>query len=240
MSESFEPKPLTLYTTPPHDCSYLPDLQAKTLFLSPSIQINQPIYTLLSNLGFRRSGDHLYRPHCENCHACVPVRIPVDRFKPNKQQKRCQKNGAKFRSEITPAIFDMHYFQLFEKYINKRHVDGGMYPTSPQQYMDFLLNSWAKTQYLSFYSYDTNQLVAVAVFDLLDDGVSAVYTYFDPDYEKYSLGRLAVLSLIEHAQNLSLPYVYLGYWIKNCQKMSYKGQYRPLDCFVGERWITLL
>ncbi len=231
--------PLEFYVTPDHDCPYLDGQQSKTLFLTPELQPDERIYDWLIDKGFRRSGDHIYRPHCDECQACISVRVPAIQFSPNKQQRRCFKKGKRFTIKVHPATFDQQHYQLFERYINIRHADGDMYPTSEKQYKDFILCDWMNTQFLDFIEPTTGQLIACCVFDQLDSGLSAIYTFFDPDFAKFSPGRLAVLTLIEKAQNLNLSYVYLGYWIKACQKMSYKGEYRPNECFIQERWIKL-
>jgi len=230
---------LDFYATPAHPCPYLEQKDSKTLFLNPEIHPNAPIYSWLIDKGFRRSGDHIYRPHCDDCAACISIRVKAENFEPNKQQRRCFKKGRKFTTKIHPASFDNQHYQLFESYINTRHADGDMYPTSEKQYKDFILCDWLNCQFLDFYDPTNSQLIACCVFDQLNNGLSAVYTFFDPDYSKYSPGRLAVLNLIENCRQMSLDYVYLGYWIKGCQKMSYKGEYRPIECFINDRWVSL-
>jgi arginine-tRNA-protein transferase len=228
---------LTFYATPAHSCSYIEKQQATTVFLDPEKVINRRLYTRLSETGFRRSGMHIYRPHCESCQACVPVRIPVQQFLPNKNQRRCLKRGAKFQSQFEAAHFSEEHYRLYERYLSERHADGDMYPPSEQQYREFLFSDWANTQFLSFY--DQQKLIACSVVDRLDNALSAVYTYFDPDYDRFSPGRLAVLTLVNIAKENQLDFVYLGYLVKECRKMKYKSEYRPLDCFIGNRWIRL-
>jgi len=230
---------LDFYATPAHPCPYLEQKEAKTLFLNPELQPSEHIYGWLIDKGFRRSGDHIYRPHCDDCSACVSLRVKSANFIANKQQRRCFKKGKRFITKVHRAEFDVQHYQLFENYINTRHSDGDMYPTSEKQYKDFILCEWLNCQFLDFYDPTNSKLIACCVFDQLDNGLSAVYTFFDPDYSKYSLGRLAVLTLIENSKQMSLDYVYLGYWIKGCQKMSYKGEYRPVECFINDRWISL-
>jgi arginine-tRNA-protein transferase len=228
---------LTFYATPAHSCSYIEKQQATTVFLDPEKVINRRLYTRLSETGFRRSGMHIYRPHCESCQACVPVRIPVQQFLPNKNQRRCLKRGAMFQSQFEAAYFSEEHYRLYERYLSERHADGDMYPPSEQQYREFLFSDWANTQFLSFY--DQQKLIACSVVDRLDNALSAVYTYFDPDYDRFSPGRLAVLTLVNIAKENQLDFVYLGYLVKECRKMKYKSEYRPLDCFIGNRWIRL-
>jgi arginyl-tRNA--protein-N-Asp/Glu arginylyltransferase len=230
---------LEFYATPEHDCPYLENKKSKTLFLNPEVETNDIIYDFLIDKGFRRSGEHIYRPHCDDCKACISTKIVVNDYQPNKQQKRCFKKGARFTTKIHPASFDETHYQLFERYINIRHKDGDMYPTSVKQYKDFILDDSMNTQFLDFIEPTTGQLIACLVFDELASGLSAIYTFFDPDYSKFSPGRLAVITLIEYAKQLNLNNIYLGYWIKDCQKMSYKGEYRPIECFVEDSWVKL-
>lgn len=239
MSKQIKPTPIAFYITPSHTCPYLPSEQSKTLFLSPEILATTHLYSVLIEKGFRRSGQHIYRPECEACDACISVRIPVDRFRPNKNQRRCLKKGNAFCVKSVPATFTQAHYDLFENYIEARHSDGDMYPTSQHQYKEFLLTDWLESEYLDFYDINQQKLIATCVYDRTNNGLSAVYTFFDPDYAQFSLGRLAVLSLIQQAKQQSLDFVYLGYWVKGCQKMSYKGEYRPIQCFINNNWIDL-
>ena len=203
---------LKFYATPPHTCSYLERQQATTVFLDPEKQISHKLYTRLSESGFRRSGNHVYKPFCQKCESCVSVRVPVYRFKPNKNQKRCLKKNQHIRVEITPAQDDAQQYQLYQKYINERHSDGDMYPPSREQFKDFLFSDWVNTDFFSFY--DGDKLIMTAVVDWLDNGLSAVYTYFDPAYQSLSPGRFAILTMIEECQRRAKDYVYLGFLIK--------------------------
>jgi len=238
---SIQNKPITLsfYVTPPHECPYGKEQQATTLFLTPEIRPQEGYYQLLIEKGFRRSGDHIYRPHCGECKECISVRLNVKNFIPNKQQKRCGKKGKRFTKKISPATYDDEHYQLYAKYIEDRHQDGDMYPPSIEQYKDFLFCDWLNTQYLDFIEPTTGKLIACCVFDELKTGPSAIYTFFDPEYAKFSPGRLAILSLIDKALHGNQEHVYLGYWISSCQKMSYKGEYRPIECFSNEQWVNL-
>jgi arginine-tRNA-protein transferase len=230
---------LEFYVTPEHTCPYLEEQQSKTLFMSREIEPNDRLYDSLINNGFRRSGDHIYRPHCADCKACISIRIACEDFSPSKQQKRCAKKGTRFSQSIQPACFDQLHYGLFERYINSRHTDGDMYPTSEKQYKDFILCDWLNTQFLDLLEPTTGDLIGCLVFDELKSGTSAIYSFFDPDYSKFSPGRLLVLNLISLTKQKQLEYVYLGYWIKNCRKMSYKGEYRPIECFTNDHWVRL-
>ena len=239
MSSPFKPSQLSFFITPPHDCPYLDNETSKTIFLSPEINPDQLLYTALINQGFRRSGEHVYRPNCDECKACISVRIPVSKYQFSRSEKRVLKKSQGFRFSTEPANFNQQHYLLFDKYISERHRDGDMFPTSPRQYKEFLLNDWLETSYLNIFDLRTSQLVGCSVFDTVNDGLSAVYTYFDPGYEKFSLGKLSILKLIELANQHNLPFLYLGYWIKDSAKMAYKGNYRPIECFVENRWVEI-
>jgi arginyl-tRNA--protein-N-Asp/Glu arginylyltransferase len=229
---------LKVYTTYPHSCSYLEDQEATTLFVDPRQPVDQRLYSKLSLLGFRRSGHHIYRPHCSHCNACVPARIPIDSFKPRRGQRRIWNRNQDLRVARTDDISDDAAFELYHRYISLRHADGDMYPPEREQYEAFLNGVWDCTRYFRFY--DKGQLIAVAVVDELEDGYSAIYTFFDPEADKRSLGTYAVLWEVEQARERNLDYLYLGYWIRECQKMSYKSDFRPLEVYINSRWTTLV
>lgn len=228
---------LKFYATQAHPCSYLPTEQATTLFLDPSQPMDAHVYAELSEVGFRRSGDHLYRPHCQKCSACVPARLPVADFKPNRQQRRILTRNADLQIRAVRPAFSEEYYDLYARYIEQRHADGDMYPPNREQFSTFLVRD---LPFSRFYEFRLNgRLLAVAVTDVLPNGLSAVYTFYDPDEEHRSLGRYAILWQIAETARLGLHAVYLGYWIKNCRKMNYKTQYRPIELFVNQHWAIL-
>jgi leucyl-tRNA---protein transferase len=229
---------LKVYTTYPHSCSYLRDQEATTLFVDPRQPVDQKLYSKLSVLGFRRSGNHIYRPHCSHCNACTPARIPVAEFAPKRGQRRIWQRNQDLRVTSTDDINDDEAFDLYHRYISLRHADGDMYPPDREQYEAFLNGVWDCTRNFRFYN--KGSLVAVAVVDKLEDGLSAIYTFFDPDADKRSLGAYAILWEVEQARAMGLEYLYLGYWIRNCQKMAYKSDYRPLQVYLNSRWTTLI
>ncbi len=228
---------LKFYATQPHPCSYLPDEQATTLFLDPSQPMDVQVYAELSEMGFRRSGDHLYRPHCQRCSACIPARIPANALLPSRQQKRIIKRNSDLKVQAVRAGFTEEYYSLYATYIEKRHADGDMYPPSREQFNTFLVRDLPFSRFYEFRL--DSRLLAVAVTDVLPNGLSAVYTFYDPNEERRSLGRYAILWQVAEAARLGLKAVYLGYWIKNCRKMNYKTEYRPIELLVSQRWITL-
>lgn len=226
------------YLTPAHACSYLPARRARTLFLDPRDTIHPALYQQLTEHGFRRSGGHLYRPHCDGCQACVPTRIPVARFEPRRGQRRVLARNADLTVHVEPSAFSRRYYELYARYIHGRHRDGDMYPPSVDQFRSFLLSQWSNSVFLC--SYLDDALLAVAVCDQLPEGLSAIYTFFDPDHPGRSLGTWSILQQIELCQRAELPYLYLGYWIRDSRKMRYKLDYRPVELFLEGRWTTLL
>ena len=232
---------IKVYTTYPHDCSYLDDEQAVTLFVDPQQCVDQALYSRLSAMGFRRSGSHIYRPHCEECKACIPSRVPVADFCMSRGQRRTWNRNQDLVVEETPDISDDPAYQLYCNYIEQRHKDGDMYPPEREQYISFLNNPWGCTRYYRFYTEDGGQrsLVAIAVADTLEDGQSAIYTFFDPAQARRSLGTYTLLWQVEKAREMGLNYLYLGYWIRDCQKMSYKSAYRPLELCINNRWTAI-
>lgn len=227
---------IKLYATAPHPCSYFDDRDAKTLFIDPQLDIDQRLYTHLSQRGFRRSGPHLYKPYCDGCKQCIASRIPVALFSASRNQRKVINRNSDLTVECTPTLDDAAY-PLYERYINTRHQDGDMYPASREQFDSFLGDSLPCTEYAHFYRQD--ELIAVAVMDVLDDGLSAIYTFFDPALSRRSLGKFAILWQVHAARERQLPYLYLGYWIKNCEKMRYKTDYRPIELLAEKRWVRI-
>ena len=226
---------LKFLVTPPHTCSYLEDRDAVTLFVDPTSKMSSQLYSALSALGFRRSGKHVYRPHCGTCQACVPIRIPVDEFEPRRIHKRIISRNADLDVEVRAAEYRDEYFLLYSDYMASRHADGDMYPPSPDQFQSFLLSTWSDTRFVVFSQ--RAKPIAVAVMDVINDGLSAIYSFFDPAEERRSLGSYAILQQIELARKMGLTHLYLGYWIQECRKMSYKSEYQPFERYRGNRWV---
>jgi arginyl-tRNA--protein-N-Asp/Glu arginylyltransferase len=225
------------FLTPPHPCSYLEDRTARTLFLDPRETVNPTIYGSLTHAGFRRSGSHLYRPYCEGCGACVPVRVPVADFRWSRRFRRIRRTNEGVTATMREAIFSDRYYDLYANYINARHADGDMHPPNVDQFRSFLLSSWSNSAFLVLEEH--GKLIAVAVTDRVPDGLSAIYTFFDPALSKRSIGVLAVLAQIQHCVSLGIPYLYLGYWVRESAKMRYKTDYRPIELLVRNRWSRL-
>ncbi len=228
---------LALYLTGEHPCSYLEGLRARTLFVDPTARVDNATYQVLVDQGFRRSGAHIYRPACRGCARCVPVRIPVRLFQPNRSQHRNWKlNAADIALADTPAVFDPRHYELYRRYLAERHPNGSMADdASEESYRRFLVEPWGGSTHFIELRLE-GQLIGVAVTDRLEHGLSAVYTFFDPGISHRAPGTFAVLAQIETAKRLGLPHLYLGYWIKESRKMTYKERFRPIEAWDGRRW----
>lgn len=225
---------LVFFATPAHACSYLPDREATTMFVDPRAEVDKRLYSQLTALGFRRSGSHYYRPHCDHCNACIPVRLDCREFRPDRSQRRVWNKNRDLTYRLVPAVFTERYYDLYARYIGERHADGDMFPPSREQFSSFLVEGATETWFLEMNLGD--QLLGLAVIDGLNDGLSAIYTMFDPEQEHRSLGTLAVLWQIDEARRRDLDWVYLGYWISQCRKMNYKTRFRPLEAFQDGHW----
>lgn len=228
---------IRLFRTAPHPCSYKEDETAATVFVDPELSITQPLNSRLTELGYRRSGAHIYRPDCEHCRACISCRLPVAQFKRSKRFQRIWNRNKDVRVEICSELRGEAAYLLYQDYIEKRHSDGDMYPASEEQFDAFIRSKAEGSQYLCF-TID-ERLIAVGVSDVLDTGLSAVYTFFDPALEKRSLGNYVILWQIEQARTLGLDFLYLGYWIKDCAKMDYKSTFRPLEMLIEGKWLLV-
>ena len=226
-----------LFRTSPHPCSYKEAEQAATVFVDPDLVIDKGLNSKLSELGYRRSGAHLYRPDCDFCQACISCRVPVTDFKFDRSQRRILRRNESLRVVEKSDLTDGIAYDLYQRYINLRHHDGDMYPATQEQYEAFIKTKTVDTRFYLFY--DENSLVAVSVVDVLEQGLSAVYTFFDPDLSQRSLGNFAILWQIQRCQQLGLPYLFLGYWIKGCGKMEYKSKFRPLEMLINGRWVLI-
>lgn len=235
--QTTELKALTLYTSPAHPCGYIPGRQAATQFVDPYQAMNIKLYSGLAEHGFRRSGEHVYRPRCERCNACIPSRVPVADFKPSRTQRRIWRRNHDLSVTGVSAGFHAEHFMLYTRYVAARHPGSDMDAPDPAQYRGFLMSTWCDTLFYEFRL--GRQLVAVAVVDRMVQGLSAVYTFFDPVCDKRSLGVYAVLWEIVECQRLGLPWLYLGYWIRESNKMRYKEHYKPLEIYQTGLWQRL-
>ncbi len=231
------PSVLQFYTTASYPCSYLPDQLARSQVATPSHLIDTDVYGVLVQAGFRRSGAFTYRPHCDHCRACVPVRILVE----NLILRRSQRRSLKRHQHLIATQHDLYYhpdhYALYLRYQARRHSGGGMDRDSREQYRYFLLPSNVDSRLVEFR--ENGQLRMISIIDELPDGISSVYTFFDPDVPSASFGTYNILWQAQLCLELKLPYLYLGYWIKESGKMSYKAGFRPLQGLIDGQWKPL-
>ncbi len=229
---------IAFFITPQHPCSYLDDQASRMVFVDPAQPMNEALLSALSRQGFRRSGDFVYRPECQRCRQCLSSRLPVADFVPNARQRRVLRANQDLRQVVRPvaAVTPDHY-PLYARYIEQRHADGDMHPPSLEQFEKFLLDSCAQTVFMEHWLGD--RLMAVATTDVLDDGLSAVYTFFEPDAPRRSLGTYCILKQIEWVQQQQLDHLYLGYWVPGSAKMRYKAQFYPFEMLLNGRWLRL-
>jgi arginyl-tRNA--protein-N-Asp/Glu arginylyltransferase len=225
---------LSLYLTTEHECGYLPGYTAMNLVPDPCVPMSMDLYGQLIELGYRRSGAHAYRPHCRSCRQCLPCRVDISRFRPNRSQRRCLQTNRDCTSHRLRATYIDEHFQLYRRYINARHAGGNMANPLPQDFENFLYSDWSDTSFLEIR--EDGRLLAVAVYDQTRSGLSAVYSYFNPDMNQRSLGTYCLLKTIELTGQLGLDYVYLGYLIDDCGKMRYKQNFRPLQVYRDNQW----
>ncbi len=223
-----------LFQTLDHRCGYFPDRLARNLVIDPLAPNLPGVYDHALARGFRRAGGHVYRPHCRGCQACVPCRINIADFRPSRAQKRVAKRNADIQTRWRTARFSPLHFALYQRYIAARHAGGGMDNPQPDDYTRFLLCPWSRTHYLELWL--DRVLVAVAVSDSGPQGLSAVYTFFEPDIVDRSLGTYAILCQIEACRKRELGHLYLGYWISGHPKMEYKASFRPLEVLIDGQW----
>ena len=228
---------LQFYATSPYPCSYLPGREARSQVATPPHLIDTAVYGALVRRGFRRSGAFTYRPHCDDCKACIPVRLPVAELKHNRAQRRALKDHSGLIAREMSLAFREEHYALYTRYQNARHAGGGMDEDSHEQYAHFLLQSRVDTRLIEFSLGDT--VCMVSIVDVLEDGLSSVYTFFDPDVAGASFGTYNILWQAQQCRALNLPYLYLGYWIANSRKMVYKSRFRPIEGLLDGHWQTL-
>ena len=245
---------LQFYVTTPYACGYLPKILAQSLIVTPHHLVDANIYNGLIQQGFRRSGKFAYRPHCENCNACIAVRVVLHDFKPNRSQKRAYKQHVGLTARVMPLCYLDSHFALYTAYQAARHPDDNLkkqaeahrtaqIQNEADEYRHFLCQSNVESLMVEF-SDANNQVKIVSVIDVVNDGVSAVYTFYDTTFKagfnasetKTSFGTYSIMWLIEWTKMLGLPYFYLGYWIADSQKMAYKQAFKPQEKLINGEW----
>lgn len=226
------------YRSGPMPCPYLPGRVERKLFTRIAGPQAVEVNSTLSRAGFRRSHDIVYRPVCPNCQACVPVRIPVARFIPGRSLRRVQRNNDDLTARLAPASATSEQYRLFINYQNARHDDSDMARMAMGDFVAMIDEGRAETSLLEARDGD-GRLVGAMLTDRLEDGYSAVYSFYDARLETRSLGSYLILALIRQALSEGLPHVYLGYWIANSRKMAYKTRFQPLEALGPNGWSPL-
>ena len=224
---------IQFYVTAPYACGYLPTKLVQSLIATPQHLVDSHQYSGLIKQGFRRSGKFVYRPHCENCNACTPVRLPVADFQSSRSQKRAYKQHQNLDARVSKLTFDEAHFELYKAYQIARH-EGNEQEETAEQYRNFLVQSNVDSLFISFTLDGT--LKIVSVIDIIEDGVSAVYTFYDSKDTKASYGTYSIMWLIDWCKELQLPYLYLGYLIKDSRKMVYKKKFGPQEALIDGEW----
>ena len=229
-----KPQAIQFYSTASYACSYLEHKQARSMVAAPSHLVDTKTYSRLVNQGFRRSGAFTYKPYCDHCQACVPIRIDVKRFSPDKSHRRTLKRLSGLTTTVSPLHWNDEHYALYQQYQRQRHPSSSMNDDSSSQYVQFLLSSHVDSKLIEFRD-EQNTLKIVAIIDRLEDGISAVYTFFDPD-SKLSLGTYSILKQIEMCVDLNLEWLYLGYWIEESRKMAYKSSFSTFHLLQDGKW----
>lgn len=225
--------PVRFFKSVDTPCNYLPGETASSVYANPDEPLDANLYELLIHHGFRRSGELIYRPDCSDCDQCIPVRLKVDAFTPSRRHKRALARNQDISLTVAKPRLTDEYFALYSQYLSAQHPEGGMDNPSEEAFEDFLVTDQLESRFVELRRPDES-LFAVAVTDVVSDGLSCVYTFYDPAEFKRSPGVYAILQQIELTRAAGLPYLYLGYWIRDCRKMAYKNEYQPLEYFAGE------
>ncbi len=227
---------IRLLQTSEHRCGYFSDRHARNLLIDPTADQQRQLYDLTVNAGFRRSGELIYRPRCRHCSACQATRVRVDQFAPSRSQRRCLRRNDDMQLSVSPAAWSEEVFDLYSRYLGARHSGGGMDEPSRSDFEQFLLSKWSDS--LMLIAHLEGDVVGVAITDRLASGLSAVYSFFEPELDTRGIGNWLILKQIQLTRELTLPYLYLGYWIRGHAKMDYKVKFRPIEVLSEGRWDT--
>ena len=225
---------IQFYVTTNYSCGYINGQDAQSIVATPYKNVNSKNFKSLISQGFRRSGQYVYKPNCKNCKACIPIRLLASNFKASRSQKRLKKYLNKLSVELLPLNFNEEHYNLYVNYQNKRHRNNDKSEDDVADYNDFLINSNVNSKLVEFRL--NNQLKIITIIDIIDDGISAVYTFYDCSDQKLSLGTMSIIWLLEYCKKESLPFLYLGYWIYESQKMKYKINFKPYELMIEGVW----
>ena len=228
---------IRLFRTSLHPCSYKASEKAATVFVDPDLIIDKQLNSKLSELGYRRSGAHLYRPDCDRCKACISCRVSVNEVQFSRSQRRILKRNEALSVVEQTDLNSAAAFDLYRRYVDRRHQGGDMFPATDEQFEAFIKTKTVDTRFFLFY--EDQRLIAVSVVDFLEQGLSAVYTFFEPDLPQRSLGNYVILRQISKCRELGLPHLYLGYWIKGCDNMEYKSKFQPMEFLIDGHWTKI-
>lgn len=229
--------PIRLFETVVDECPYLEDQQSASILVDPEHQVDDALFAMLSRSGFRRSGEMLYSPKCPTCSACMSVRIPTARFQASRSQKRVWRKNQDLHVSIEAVSFKQEHFEMYMRYQYHRHPESSMCDEDPAKYIGFIESEFSRSKFLCLFLGE--DLIGISVIDQFEGGLSAVYTFFEPQYSNRSLGTYAILYLCKLARMRDIPFVYLGYWIDGSQKMDYKRNFKPIQGYQDRRWTDL-
>ena len=229
---------LKLYQSTPYSCPYIPSNTAHHYTTDPSQVLSKEVHSQLVDLGFRRAGSRIHRPNCHICKQCVPLRIPTNNFQASRSQKRIMTKNMDISVEIVTTPNYCEYFDLYSQYIIYKHPESEIMHAAEDTFDNFLYCNWAETFAVEF-RLPSNELICVAICDPLIQGWSAVYTFYSVKYLQRSLGIFSILKQVEILHQQNLKYLYLGFWIKDCDKMNYKSKFKPCEGFKQDQWIKI-
>ncbi|MBO9410449.1 MULTISPECIES: arginyltransferase [unclassified Ruegeria] len=227
------------YVTAPQPCPYLEGRMERKLFTALQGEGADQLNNSLSQQGFRRSQNVLYRPSCADCAACLSARIDVSAFAPSKSQKRAVKRNAFLQRKANSPWATDEQYELFRRYLDTRHADGGMADMDVFEFAAMIEETPIRSRVVEYADPDTDNLIAVSLTDVLDDGLSMVYSFYDPHQPQNSLGTYMILDHIDIAREAGLPYVYLGYWVPGSPKMGYKARFSGLEAYIQGEWVKV-